>query len=40
MNADFGRLEAGDPARFQEEAGEKGPQASTVHVEWKVRAAG
>jgi len=40
LNAEFGRLEVGDPVRFHEEAGEKGPQASTVHVERKVRAAG
>jgi len=26
--------------RFHEEAGKEGPQASTVHVERKVRAAG
>jgi len=40
VNADFGRLEAGDLVRFHEEAGEKGPQASTVHVEGKYLAAG
>jgi len=40
LNAEFDRLEVGDPVRFHEEAGEKGPQASTVHVERKVRAAG
>jgi len=40
LNADFDRLEVGDPVRFNEEAGEKGPQASTVHVERKARAAG
>ena len=40
LNADFDRLEVGDPVRFHEEAGEEGPQASTVRVERKVRAAG
>jgi cold shock CspA family protein len=39
VNAGFDRLEEGDPVRFHEEAGEKGPQASTVHVERKLRAA-
>ncbi len=33
VNADFDRLEVGDVVRFHEEAGEKGPQASTVHLE-------
>src|SRR5512143_3159896 len=28
LNADFDRLEVGDPVRFHEEAGEEGPQAS------------
>lgn len=36
LNADFARLEVGDVVRFHEEAGEQGPQASTVHVEGKV----
>jgi ribosomal subunit interface protein len=40
LDADFDRLEVGDPVRFHEEAGEEGPQASTVHVERKVHAAG
>jgi cold shock CspA family protein/ribosome-associated translation inhibitor RaiA len=40
VNADFTRLEVGDVVRFNEEAGEKGPQASTVHVEGKVLLAG
>jgi cold shock CspA family protein len=40
VNAAFDRLEEGDPVRFHEEAGVKGPQASTVHVERKLRAAG
>ena len=39
LNAEFARLEVGDPVRFHEEAGEKGPQASTVHVERKLRTA-
>jgi cold shock CspA family protein len=33
VNAVFARLEVGDLVRFHEEAGEEGPQASTVHVE-------
>ncbi len=33
VNADFDRLSEGDMVRFHEEAGEKGPQASTVHLE-------
>ncbi len=33
VNADFDRLNEGDAVRFHEEAGEKGPQASTVHLE-------
>jgi cold shock CspA family protein len=40
LNAGFDRLGEGDPVRFHEEPGEKGPQASTVHVERKFRAAG
>jgi cold shock CspA family protein/ribosome-associated translation inhibitor RaiA len=40
LNADFCRLEVGDSVWFNEEAGEKGPQASSVHMERKVRAAG
>ncbi len=35
VNADFDRLAPGDAVRFHEEGGEKGPQASTVHVEEK-----
>lgn len=35
VNAEFGELAEGDAVRFHEEAGEKGPQASTVHVESK-----
>lgn len=33
VNGDFDRLKEGDAVRFHEEAGEDGPQASTVHVE-------
>ena len=33
VNADFDRLNTGDVVRFHEEAGEKGPQASTVYLE-------
>ena len=40
LNAEFDRLETGEPVRFHEEAGEEGPQASTVRVERKLRAAG
>lgn len=36
LNAGFDRLEVGAPVRYHEEAGEKGPQASTVHVEGKI----
>ncbi len=32
VNEDFDRLEVGDEVRFAEEAGDKGPQASSVHV--------
>src|SRR3569623_1895932 len=32
VEADFDKLEAGTEVRFVEELGEKGPQASTVHV--------
>ncbi len=35
VNADFDRLREGDAVRFHEEAGEMGPQASTVHLEEK-----
>ena len=38
VNADFDRLEVGDLVRYHEEAGEMGPQASTVHVERKLQA--
>src|SRR3989304_5428880 len=38
LNADFDRLEVGDLVRYHEEAGEMGPQASTVHVERKLQA--
>ena len=33
INRDFKRLKVGEKVRFAEEAGEKGPQASTVTVE-------
>ena len=33
LNADFDRLENGASVRFTEEMGEKGPQASSVHIE-------
>ena len=32
LDGDFDALEIGDKVRFVEEAGEKGPQASTVHL--------
>lgn len=32
VDADFDRLEEGMEVRFSEEAGEEGPQASTVHI--------
>jgi len=32
LNADFNDLQLGDEVRFDEEAGDRGPQASTVHV--------
>jgi cold shock CspA family protein len=32
VDADFDKLEAGQEVRFSEEMGNKGPQASTVHV--------
>lgn len=32
VDGDFDRLNVGDDVRFSEEAGEQGPQASTVHV--------
>jgi len=35
LNADFDKLEEGASVHFSEEMGEKGPQASTVHVEGK-----
>ncbi len=35
VNAEFDRLTEGATVRFHEEAGEKGPQASTVHLEEK-----
>lgn len=35
VNADFDQLELGAPVRFHEEAGDRGPQASSVLVEGK-----
>jgi cold shock CspA family protein len=32
INADFESLQEGDEVRFDEEAGDEGPQASTVRV--------
>ncbi len=32
IEGDFNKLEVGDEVRFVEEQGEKGPQASTVHI--------
>jgi ribosomal subunit interface protein len=32
INGDFEKLEVGDMVRFSEEAGDEGPQASSVHV--------
>jgi len=32
VDVDFARLHVGDEVRFAEEAGEQGPQASTVHL--------
>jgi cold shock CspA family protein len=32
VNASFDQLEPGTEVRFSEEAGDEGPQASTVHV--------
>lgn len=39
VDAEFDQLETGTQVRFDEEAGEKGPQASTVHVAGKHRIA-
>ncbi|MBP2676052.1 MAG: raiA ribosome-associated inhibitor [Deltaproteobacteria bacterium] len=33
LNEGYAMLQVGDPVRFHEEAGDKGPQASTVRVE-------
>ena len=35
LGFDFDNLKIGDRAHFSEEAGEQGPQASTVHIESK-----
>jgi cold shock CspA family protein/ribosome-associated translation inhibitor RaiA len=40
LNAKFDALEVGAEVRFDEEAGDKGPQASTVHVVGKHHVAG
>ncbi len=40
VDADFGQLDLGTEVRFVEEAGELGPQASTVHVIGKRHVAG
>ena len=40
VNAHFDRLTVGDPVRFHEETGDKGPQASTVYLEETRVAAG
>lgn len=40
VDADFDTLEIGAEVRFAEEMGEKGPQASTVHVVGKRHVAG
>lgn len=40
IDADFDKLKVGDRVHFTEEVGEKGPQATTVHVEGKHHAAG
>jgi len=39
-NANFDHLEAGTEVRFSEEAGEQGPQASSVHVVGKHQVGG
>jgi cold shock CspA family protein/ribosome-associated translation inhibitor RaiA len=39
LNANFDALEVGTEVRFDEEAGDEGPQASTVHVVGKHHAA-
>jgi cold shock CspA family protein len=40
VDADFERLQVGSEVRFDEEMGERGPQASTVHVPGKHHIAG
>lgn len=40
VGADFDRLQLGAEVRFSEEAGEQGPQATTVHAVGKHHAAG
>lgn len=38
VNANFDKLEVGDSVYFNEEMGEKGPQASSVHLKTRRRA--
>ena len=38
IDADFDKLNVGDSVHFNEEMGEEGPQASTVHIEGKRHA--
>ena len=38
LNTNFDKLEVGDTVHFNEEMGEKGPQASSVHLKSKHRA--
>jgi ribosomal subunit interface protein len=40
LDADFGELQIGTEVRFSEEVGERGPQASTVHVVGKHHVVG
>ncbi len=40
LNGDFDKLQEGDTVRFSEEAGEKGPQASSVQLEGKHHVVG
>jgi cold shock CspA family protein/ribosome-associated translation inhibitor RaiA len=38
LNGGFARIEVGDEVRFTEEAGEKGPQATSLHIVARVSA--
>ncbi len=40
LDSDFAQLAVGDEVRFAEEMGERGPQASSVHVEGKHHVVG